>query len=58
MDPAPLLALAVEDGTFQLPIDQSVTIPVNFSRVSSSPDSLSDPIREPKQFKLVYHFGY
>lgn len=31
----------------QWPIDQSVTFPVNFSFVISSPDNFMDPIREP-----------
>jgi hypothetical protein len=37
----------VSTGLFQFPIDQSVTLPENFSFVISSPESLSDPTKEP-----------
>lgn len=33
----------------QLPIDQSVTMPLYFSRTISSPDNLSEPMSEPSK---------
>lgn len=37
----------VSTGLLQFPIDQSVTLPENFSFVISSPDSFRDPTNDP-----------
>lgn len=40
----------VSGGLIQLPIDQSVTFPENFSFVISSPESFSDPTKDPIRY--------
>jgi hypothetical protein len=39
------------EGVFQFPMDQSVTLPENFSFVISSPDNLREPTKEPNRSK-------